>query len=88
MRVFPDAGTGAPRLALEKSYSLKSKEVASLNKSIEVSNDLFKSAKANYLEVLMTQKDALTSKLELVEVRKQQFNAITNIYKSLGGGWK
>lgn len=73
---------------LEQSYLIKSKEVTSLNKSIEVSNDLFKSAKANYLEVLMTQKDALASKLELIEVRKQQFNAITNIYKSLGGGWK
>lgn len=73
---------------LEKVYNLKSKEVEVLIKSIDISNDLFKSARANYLEVLMAQRDALESKLELVEAKKRQFNSITNIYKALGGGWK
>lgn len=73
---------------LEKSYDLKSKEVETLTKSIDISNDLFKSARATYLEVLMTQRDALESKLELVETKKQQYNAVTNVYKALGGGWK
>ena len=73
---------------LEKSYDLKSKEVETLTKSIDISNDLFKSAKANYLEVLMTQREALESKLELVETKKQQYNSVTNVYKALGGGWK
>ena len=72
---------------LEKSYNLKSKEVDVLTKSIDIASDLFKSARATYLEVLMTQRDALESKLELVETKKRQFNAVTNIYKSLGGGW-
>ena len=72
---------------LEKSYNLKSKEVEVLTKSIDIASDLFKSARATYLEVLMTQRDALESKLELVETKKRQFNAVTNIYKSLGGGW-
>jgi len=36
----------------------------------------------------MAQRDALESKLELVEVKKNQFNAVTNIYKALGGGWQ
>ena len=35
----------------------------------------------------MTQRDAISSKLELVEAKKQQFNAAINVYKSLGGGW-
>ena len=73
---------------LEQSYSLKSKEVEALTKSVEISNDLFKSARATYLEVLMAQRDALNSRLELIEVKKNQFNAVTNIYKALGGGWK
>ena len=73
---------------LEKVYNLKSKEVDVLITSIDISNDLFKSARANYLEVLMAQRDALESKLELVEAKKRQFNSITNIYKALGGGWK
>lgn len=73
---------------LEKSYDLKSKQVDALTRSIEVSNDLFKSARADYFEVLMTQRDALESKLELIETKKQQMNAVVNIYRNLGGGWK
>ncbi len=73
---------------LEKLYDTKSKQVQTLSQSIDISNDLFKSAKANYLEVLMAQRDALESKLELVEVKKNQFNAVTNIYRALGGGWQ
>ncbi len=72
---------------LEQFYDLKNKEVEALMTSIDISNDLFKSARADYLEVLMTQRDALESKLELIEAKKRQFNAVTNIYKSLGGGW-
>lgn len=73
---------------LERSYELKSEEVAALNSSIGISNDLFKSARADYLEVLMTQRDAFASKLELIETKKKQLNAVTNIYRELGGGWK
>jgi multidrug efflux system outer membrane protein len=73
---------------LEKSYALKSKQVDALNKSIEISNDLFKSSRADYFEVLMTQRDALESKLELIKTKKEQLTAVTNVYRNLGGGWK
>jgi outer membrane protein TolC len=73
---------------LQNMYNLKSKEVDALTRSIDVANDLFKSARANYLEVLTAQRDALSSKLELVEVKKQQLMSVTNVYKALGGGWK
>jgi len=72
---------------LEQAYNLKTKEVEALTTSIDISNDLFKSARADYFEVLMTQRDALESKLELIETKLHQFNSVTNIYRSLGGGW-
>ena len=72
---------------LQQAYQLKSKEVEALTSSIDISNDLFKSARADYLEVLMTQRDALDSRLELIETKLHQFNSVTNIYRSLGGGW-
>lgn len=72
---------------LEQFYDLKNKEVQSLTTAIEVSNDLFKSSRVDYFEVLMTQRDALESKLELIEAKKAQFNAVTNVYRALGGGW-
>ncbi len=73
---------------LEQNYTLKAKEVDALTQSIVIANELFKYARANYLEVLMTQRDALESRLQLTETRLQQFKAITNIYKALGGGWR
>ena len=73
---------------LEKVFELKSQEAATLGRAVEISNDLFKAARANYLEVLTAQREALDTQLELVETKKRQFNAVTNLYKALGGGWK
>ena len=72
---------------LAKSYDLKEKQVQALTESINISTILFKAARADYMEVLMTQRDALESKFELVETRKQQMNAMVNVYQALGGGW-
>lgn len=72
---------------LEKSYALKAKEVEALTQSIAISNTLFNAARADYMEVLLTQRDALDSKFDLVETKLQQLNAVVNVYRALGGGW-
>lgn len=71
----------------ERSYETKSKEVDILMHSVVISNSLFRSARADYLEVLLTQREALESKMELVEIKQKQLNAKVNIYRALGGGW-
>lgn len=68
-------------------YDLKAKQVAALTESINISNDLFRSARADYMEVLMTQRDALESRFELIETKKEQMSALVNVYRALGGGW-
>lgn len=73
---------------LAKSYDLKSKQVEALNQSINISIGLFKSARADYMEILLTQRDALDSKFELIDTKKQQMDAMVNIYQALGGGWR
>ncbi len=70
-----------------KSYSIKEKEVDILNQSIGISNNLFQSARADYMEVLLTQREALESKIDLIEIKMKQINAKVNIYRALGGGW-
>ncbi len=72
---------------LKKSYDLKAKQVQALTQSIGISTDLFKSARADYMEVLLTQRDALESRFELVETKMKQLNAQVSIYRALGGGW-
>ncbi len=73
---------------LGKSYEVKTNEVQALTESITISNRLFSSARADYMEVLLTQRDALESRFDLIETKMQQMNAMVNIYRALGGGWK
>lgn len=73
---------------MQQSYELKTKQVAALTKSVDISNDLFKSARADYMEVLLTQRDALEAKFELIETQQQKLNATVHIYQALGGGWR
>ena len=72
---------------LKKSYEQKVHQVEALTNSIEITTKLFNAARADYMEVLLTQRDALESKLQLVETKKEQLAAKVNMYKSLGGGW-
>lgn len=72
----------------EKVFSLKENQVKALNKSIEISNELFTAARIDYLEQLLTQRDALESQMQLMETKQQQLSAYVNLYKALGGGWR
>ena len=73
---------------LDKNYNLKRKQVDALVQSIDVANQLFKSARTDYLDVLLTQRDALEGKKELIETKQKQIIAMVDLYKSLGGGWQ
>ena len=72
---------------LEQSYAMKRKQVEAMSESIAIAARLFKSARADYMEVLMTQRDALESRMELVELKQQQVNARVTTYQALGGGY-
>ncbi len=72
---------------LEKTYALKAQEVQALTQSVTISGELFNSARADYMEVLLTQRDAVQARFELIDTKKQQMNAVVNIYQALGGGW-
>lgn len=71
---------------LEGSYAAKATQVQALGESIELANRLFRSARADYLEVLLTQREALESRIELVEIRQQQLDARVTAFQALGGG--
>ncbi len=73
---------------IDQYYQLKSDENKALDQSIDIANQLFRNSRADYLEVLMNQRDALDAKMELVEAKEKQLSTVVDIYKSLGGGWK
>lgn len=71
-----------------KSWEVKSQEVQLLNDAVETANSLYRSARADYVEVLLTQEEALDAKMELVETKLKQINSKVEIYRALGGGWQ
>jgi NodT family efflux transporter outer membrane factor (OMF) lipoprotein len=73
-------------LKVINSYKKAQNDLLSL--SVETSTELYKTGKANYLEVLLAQQNLLETQLELINVNKRQRISIVNVYKSLGGGWR
>lgn len=72
---------------LNDIYELKRRQVDLLSESVETSSELFSARRATYLEVILAQRNSLEAKLELIEVKRRQFNSSINLYKALGGGW-
>lgn len=72
---------------LKNNYIQKYGQVEALKESIRISMMLFQSARVEYIEVLLAQREALQARMELVETRKEQMVAQIRIYQALGGGW-
>lgn len=73
---------------LAQSYTLKDQQIKQLETSIDIANQLFASARGEYLEVLLAQREALEAKSELIDTRKEQLTALVELYQALGGGWR
>jgi len=73
---------------LGKAFELQEKQVDTLAKAVDVSNILFQSARADYMEVLLTRRDSLEAQLNLIETKKRQYQSMVNVYQALGGGWR
>jgi len=73
---------------MQQSYATKQKEVALLDDSVVIANSLFKYAKANYVEVLLTQEEKLNAQTDLVELKMNLIGSKVDLYRALGGGWK
>lgn len=72
---------------LASIYEARSQRVAQLAASIDIANQLFNSAHADYLEVLTARRDSLDAQLELIETKQRQMSAAVGLYQALGGGW-
>ncbi|MCD2423100.1 TolC family protein [Niabella pedocola] len=70
----------------KKILAEKNKEVEALDKGIEVSNDLYVTAYASYLEIIAAQKSKITADLDLIKAERDQAHVLIQLYKALGGG--
>jgi NodT family efflux transporter outer membrane factor (OMF) lipoprotein len=69
-----------------QSIEIKRQQLAALQTSVEFANNLFMSARADYVDVLFAQRDLLEARTVLIETKQQQLSALVNLYQSLGGG--
>ncbi|MCS4301561.1 NodT family efflux transporter outer membrane factor (OMF) lipoprotein [Chryseobacterium sp. BIGb0232] len=84
------AGEVADALAIIKNTDeqlfLATEKGKSLTKASEDVDLLYKNAKANYLEVIIAQNNALENELEIIAMKKEKLTSIIVLYRSLGGG--
>lgn len=64
----------------------KLQEVAVLKEAVSISNILFLSGKANYIEVITSQKNVLMEEINSVDYQFKQIINHINLYQSIGGG--
>ena len=70
------------------AYDLSAIQCDRLRNSVALSTILFKAARADYVEVLLTQRDLLEAEMERTDRRRVQQQAFVNLYEALGGGWR
>ncbi|MCJ7932584.1 MAG: efflux transporter outer membrane subunit [Chryseobacterium sp.] len=58
------------------------------NEAVKKADLLFKYNSATYVEVIIAQTNKLQAELELASLKAQRLNAITALYRSVGGGWQ
>ncbi len=69
-----------------RSIDVKKRQLAALQASVDAANQLFQNARAEYVEVLLAQRELMEAKMVLVETKNEQLSAIVNAYQALGGG--
>ncbi|MBO9200547.1 MULTISPECIES: TolC family protein [Niastella] len=72
----------------KSAYALKTEEVQELHQAVVSARELYISGYANYLEVIMAQKNVLEAELQLSEQKKNIYISLVQLYRSLGGGWQ
>ncbi|WP_091140730.1 efflux transporter outer membrane subunit [Flavobacterium caeni] len=59
-----------------------------LRSAIDNASLLFKNGMANYLEVIIAQRNLLDAQLELARIKKERLSSEVELYRALGGGWQ
>jgi HAE1 family hydrophobic/amphiphilic exporter-1 len=74
--------------ALDKQRT-RAGQIKSLEQAVDFTKELLKySSATNYTDVLTSEQSLLSAQLNSVNDRLQQLQAVVDLYKALGGGWR
>tara|TARA_R110002074_G_scaffold50141_3_gene127721 strand:- start:1315 stop:2718 length:1404 start_codon:yes stop_codon:yes gene_type:complete len=71
-----------------KKYEFRQNEVESLRKAELNSEILLNNGFGTYLDLLTARQNALNAELNTIDNKLQQLQAVVELYRALGGGWK
>ncbi len=75
-------------MAVEKEDS-RQKQIEALEKAVDFTQQLLEySSATNYTDVLTSEQNLLTAQLSGVNDNLQKLQAVVDLYRALGGGWK
>ncbi len=69
-----------------QSIAIKKQQLESLQSSVDNATKLFQNARAEYIDVLLSQRDLMEAKVVTIETKQQQLAAVIKAYQALGGG--
>ncbi len=73
---------------LEEQQKIAEGLAVKSGEAVKKADLLFKYNSATYVEVIIAQTNKLQAELELASLKTQKLNAITALYRSVGGGWQ
>ncbi|WP_289660732.1 efflux transporter outer membrane subunit [Flavobacterium panacagri] len=75
-------------MAVEKEDS-RQKQIEALEKAVDFTQQLLEySSATNYTDVLTSEQNLLSAQLSGINDNLQKLQAVVNLYRALGGGWK
>lgn len=69
-----------------QSIEVKKQQLEALEKSVDSASLLFQNARAEYVEVLLAQRELMEARMLIIDTKRQQLGAIVDSYQALGGG--
>jgi NodT family efflux transporter outer membrane factor (OMF) lipoprotein len=72
-----------------RKIEIRQTQIGYLEKAVEYTNELLKyTSNTSYIDVLTSEVNLLNAQLSSVNDKLEQLQAIVQLYKSLGGGWR
>lgn len=75
------------RQRLEEVRAQQERAVRAYEEAVTISTQRYRAGKASYYEVLQAQQLLFPAEVSLAQTRRDQLEAIVQLYKALGGGW-
>lgn len=73
---------------LEEQQKIAEGLAVKSGEAVKKADVLFKYNSATYVEVIIAQSNKLQAELDVASLKAQRLNAITSLYRSVGGGWQ